>query len=69
MRVNKEGRGGIIAVSQSCEPKEWQAAKQSPDKSNDGAVKIGATQIKLDIKLLRGRWKVVLEEILSSNCA
>jgi len=34
----------------------------------DGAVKIGATQIKLDTKLLGDRWKVVLEEILSSNC-
>jgi hypothetical protein len=30
---------------------------------------MGATQIKLDIKLLRDGWKVVLEEILSSNCA
>jgi hypothetical protein len=69
VRVNKEGRGGIIAVSQSCEPKEWQAAKQSPDKSNDGAVKIGATQIKLDTRLIGDRWKDVLEEILGSNCA
>ena len=68
MRVNKEGRGGIIAVSRSCEPKEWQAAKQSPDKSNDGAVKIGATQIKFDTRLLGERWKVVLGDILSSNC-
>ena len=44
-------------------------AKQSPDKSNDGAVKIGATQIKLDTRLLGDRWKVVLEEMLSSNYA
>ncbi|MGA2671479.1 MAG: transcription-repair coupling factor [Dehalococcoidia bacterium] len=44
-------------------------AKQSPGKSYDGAVKIGPTQIKLDTRLLRDRWKVVLEEILSSNCA
>ncbi|MCJ7576195.1 MAG: hypothetical protein MUO80_05935 [Dehalococcoidia bacterium] len=56
-------------VSQSCEPKAWQAAKQSPDKSNDAAVKIGATQIKLDTRLLGERWKVVLGDILSSNCA
>jgi hypothetical protein len=69
VRVNKEGRGGIIAVSQSCEPKEWQAAKQSPDKSNDGAVKIGATQIRLDTRLLGDKWKVVLEEMLRSNYA
>jgi transcription-repair coupling factor (superfamily II helicase) len=44
-------------------------AKQSPGKSYDGAIKIGATQIKLDTRLLGDRWKVVLEEILSSNCA
>jgi transcription-repair coupling factor (superfamily II helicase) len=35
----------------------------------DGAVKIGATQIKLDTKLLGDRWTEVLEEILSSNYA
>jgi transcription-repair coupling factor (superfamily II helicase) len=34
----------------------------------DGAVKIGATQIKLDTRLLGDRWTKVLEEILSSNC-
>ncbi len=34
----------------------------------DGAVKIGVTQIKLDTRLLGDRWKVVLEEILRSNC-
>jgi len=44
-------------------------AKQSLGKSYDGAVKIGATQITLDTRLLRDRWTEVLEEILSSNCA
>jgi hypothetical protein len=34
----------------------------------DGAVKIGATQIKLDTRLLGDKWKVVLEEALSSGC-
>ena len=43
--------------------------KQSPVKSYDGAVKIGVTQIKLDTRLLGDKWKVVLEQILSSNCA
>ncbi|HUW46341.1 MAG TPA: transcription-repair coupling factor, partial [Dehalococcoidia bacterium] len=33
----------------------------------DGAVKIGATQIKLDTRLLGDRWSEVLEEILRSN--
>jgi len=42
-------------------------AKQSLGKSYDGAVKTGATQIKLDTRLLGNRWKVVLEEILRSN--
>jgi transcription-repair coupling factor (superfamily II helicase) len=35
----------------------------------EGAVKIGATQIKLDTRLLGDRWGLVLEEILSSSCA
>ena len=35
----------------------------------DGAVKIGATQIKLDTKLLGDRWTEVLEDMLSSNYA
>jgi hypothetical protein len=35
----------------------------------DAAVKISATQIKLDARLLGDRWKVLLEELLSSNCA
>jgi transcription-repair coupling factor (superfamily II helicase) len=58
----------VIVVSRSPEHGEGEA-KQSPVKSYDGAVKIGATQIKLDTRLLGDRWKVVLEEILSSNCA
>jgi transcription-repair coupling factor (superfamily II helicase) len=33
----------------------------------DGAVRIGATQIKLDTRLLGDRWTKVLEEILGSN--
>jgi transcription-repair coupling factor (superfamily II helicase) len=35
----------------------------------DGAIRIGPTQIKLDTRLLGDKWKAVLEEILSSNCA
>jgi transcription-repair coupling factor (superfamily II helicase) len=58
---------GAVIASRSCEPKAWQAAKQSPSKSYDGAVKIGATQIKLDTRLLGGRWPEVLEDILRSN--
>ena len=40
-------------------------AKQSLSRGYDGAVKIGATQIKLDTKLLGDRWTEVLEEIIS----
>jgi transcription-repair coupling factor (superfamily II helicase) len=44
-------------------------AKQSLGKGYGTAVKVGATQIKLDTRLLGDRWKVVLEELLSTNCA
>jgi transcription-repair coupling factor (superfamily II helicase) len=44
-------------------------AKQSLGKSYDSAVKIGATQIKLDTRLLGARWTEALVEILSSHCA
>jgi len=59
----------VIAVSQSCEPRARQEAKQSLSKGYDGAIKIGVTQIKLDTRLLGDRWTEVLEEILRSNCA
>ena len=49
--------------------KTWQAAKQSLCRRYGSEVKIGATQIKLDTRLLGDRWKAVLEEILSSSCA
>jgi transcription-repair coupling factor (superfamily II helicase) len=42
-------------------------AKQSLGKSYDAAVKIGATQIKLDTRILGDRWTEALEEILRSN--
>jgi transcription-repair coupling factor (superfamily II helicase) len=41
-------------------------AKQSLVKSYSAAVKIGATQIKLDTRILGDRWTDVLEEILRS---
>jgi hypothetical protein len=44
-------------------------AKQSLSKGHGGAVKVGATQIKLDTRLLGNRWKEVLEDILSSHFA
>ena len=38
---------------------------QSLSRGYDGAVKIGATQIKLDNRILGDRWTEVLEEIIS----
>jgi transcription-repair coupling factor (superfamily II helicase) len=58
-----------VIASRSCEPKAWQEAKQSLSTRYNGAVKIGATQIKLDTRLLGDRWTEVLEEILRSNDA
>jgi transcription-repair coupling factor (superfamily II helicase) len=43
------------------------AAKQSLSKGYGSAVKIGATQVKLDTRLLGDRWTEVLEEILRAN--
>ena len=54
-----------VIASRSCEPKAWQAAKQSLGRHYDSAIKIGATQIKLDSRLLGDRWQVLLEEILA----
>jgi transcription-repair coupling factor (superfamily II helicase) len=44
-------------------------AKQSLTKGYGAAVKVGTTQIKLDTRVLGDRWKVILEDILSSNYA
>ena len=44
-------------------------AKQSLSRRYDSAVKTGATQIKLDTRVLGTRWPEVLEEILTSNYA
>jgi transcription-repair coupling factor (superfamily II helicase) len=64
--ISTQGRQIVIKPQETVIARE---AKQSLGKSYDGAVKIGATQIKLDTRLLGDRWTEVLEEILSSNCA
>jgi transcription-repair coupling factor (superfamily II helicase) len=64
--VSTQGRQIVIKPQETVIASQ---AKQSPVKSYDGAVKIGATQIKLDTSLLGDRWTEVLEEILSSNDA
>jgi len=73
--ISTQGRYIVIKpqetaiASRSYDPKAWQSAKQSLGKSYDAAIKIGATQIRLDTRLLGDRWKAVLEEILTSSCA
>jgi transcription-repair coupling factor (superfamily II helicase) len=64
--VSTQGRQIVIKPQESVIAS---VAKQSPDKSYHGAIKIGTTQIKLDTRLLGDRWKAALEEILSSNCS
>jgi transcription-repair coupling factor (superfamily II helicase) len=64
--VSTQGRQIVIKPQEAVIASE---AKQSLSRRYDAAVKIGATQIKLDTRLLGDRWKVVLEEILGSNCA
>jgi transcription-repair coupling factor (superfamily II helicase) len=42
-------------------------AKQCLSKDYGAAVKVGTAQIKVDTQLLGDRWKVILEDILSSH--
>jgi transcription-repair coupling factor (superfamily II helicase) len=56
-----------VIASRSCEPKAWQVAKQSISQDYGAAVKVGATQVKLDTRPLGDRWMDVLEEILRTN--
>jgi transcription-repair coupling factor (superfamily II helicase) len=63
--VSTQGRQIVIKPHETVIASE---AKQSLSKGYDAAVKIGATQIKLDTRLLGDRWTEILEEILSSNC-
>jgi len=54
--VLKPQEGAIESVAKQCLSKDYSAA-----------VRVGTTQIKLDTRLLGDRWKVVLEDILSSH--
>jgi transcription-repair coupling factor (superfamily II helicase) len=63
--ISTQGRQIVIKPQEAVIASE---AKQSLSRRYDAAIKIGATQIKLDTRLLGDRWRAVLEEILSSNC-
>jgi transcription-repair coupling factor (superfamily II helicase) len=66
--ISTQGKQIVIKPQSVNSPLKIRGARGVMSKYLDSAVKIGATQIKLDTKLLGDRWKVVLEEILSSNC-
>jgi transcription-repair coupling factor (superfamily II helicase) len=67
--VSTQGRQIVIKPQTVNSSLKIRGARGVMSEYLDGAVKIGATQIKLDTKLLGDRWTEVLEEILSSNCA
>ena len=65
--ISTQGRQIVIKPQTVASLLKIRGAEGVMSKYLDSAVKIGATQIKLDTRLLGDRWKVVLEEILSSN--
>jgi hypothetical protein len=66
--ISTQGRQIVIKPQTIDSPLKIRRVGGVMSKYLDGAVKIGATQIKLDTRLLGDRWKVVLEEILTSSC-
>jgi transcription-repair coupling factor (superfamily II helicase) len=67
--ISTQGRQIVIKPQTVDSPLNIRGAGGVISRYPDGAVRIGATQVKLDAKLLGEGWKVVLEEILSSNYA
>jgi len=67
--VSTQGRQIVIKPQTAGSPLKVRGAREGMSEQADAAIKIGATQIKLDTSLLGDRWTEVLEEILSSNCA
>ena len=65
--ISTQGRQIVIKPQTVDSPLKIRGAREVMSKYLDGAVKIGATQIKLDTRLLGDRWTEVLEEILRSN--
>lgn len=67
--VSAQGRQIVIKPQTVDSPLKIRGVRGVMSKYVDGAVKIGATQIKLDIRLLGDKWTEVLEEILRSDYA
>ncbi len=65
--ISTQGKQIVIKPRTADSLLKIRGARGVMSKYLDGAVKIGATQIKLDTRLLRDRWTEVLEEILKSN--
>jgi len=65
--VSTQGRQIVIKPQAANSPLKIRVERGVMGRYPDSAVKIGATQIKLDTRLLGDRWAVVLEEILRSN--
>jgi hypothetical protein len=65
--VSTQGRQIVIKPQNVDSSLKIRGAGGVMNKYTDGAVKIGATQIKLDTRILGDRWTEVLEEILTSN--
>ena len=65
--VSTQGRQIVIKPQTIDASLKIRGARGVMGKYLDGAVRIGATQIKLDTRLLGDRWTEVLEEILRSN--
>ena len=67
--ISTQGRQIVIKPQTVDAPLKIRGVRGVMSKYLDSAVRIGPTQIKLDTRLLGDKWKVVLEEILSSNCS
>jgi transcription-repair coupling factor (superfamily II helicase) len=65
--ISTQGRQIVIKPQTVDSPLKIRGVKGVMSKYLDSAIKLGATQIKLDTRLLGNRWKEVLEQILSSN--
>jgi transcription-repair coupling factor (superfamily II helicase) len=65
--VSTQGKQIVIKPETADSPLKIRGARGVMSKYHDAAIKIGATQIKLDTRLLGDRWTEVLEEILRAN--
>jgi transcription-repair coupling factor (superfamily II helicase) len=65
--ISTQGRQIVIKPQTVDSLLKIRGARGVTSKYLDSAIKPGATQIKLDTRLLGDKWKVVLEEILSSS--